>query len=49
MTGTPFVKIDEPRHGQVKQFFAVCWDGNIKAWVMVPCSRADLLRQVVLP
>lgn len=47
MTDNALKSGEEPRHGQVKQFYAVCWDANIKTWVMVPCSRCDLLRQTV--
>lgn len=37
----------EPRHGQIKRFYAVVWDANVREWIMVECSRADLLKQVV--
>lgn len=38
----------KPVHGQVRQFFAVCWDANVEEWIMVPCSRSDLLKKVVI-
>ncbi|QSV46170.1 hypothetical protein [Geobacter benzoatilyticus] len=38
----------EPRHGQIKRFYAVVWDANVREWIMVECSRADLLKKVLL-
>jgi hypothetical protein len=41
-------KSSTPQHGSIKCFYAVVYDAHIGEWVFVPCSRADLLRKVVV-
>ena len=38
----------KPVHGEIKEFFALAYDANLQAWVLVPCSRDDLLRQATI-
>jgi hypothetical protein len=38
----------KPAHGSIRQFFACVYDANIREWIMVPCSRADLLKRVLV-
>lgn len=38
----------KPLHGQIKEFFALAYDANLQAWVLVPCCRDDLLKQVTV-
>lgn len=37
-----------PEHGEIQGYYAVVYDSNIRDWVLVPCSGADLLGQVVV-
>jgi len=37
-----------PQHGQIKAYYALVYDSNLQAWILTPCSRADLLRQATI-
>lgn len=46
LPATPPTKV--PVHGAIRQFFAACYDANVHEWTLVPCSRADLLKRVLV-
>lgn len=37
-----------PPARQIKAYYALAYDANLETWVLVPCSRADLLRQATI-